>query len=186
MARGRADREERDVVPAPHSGHPMRPAPRMPRFSGRTVGPLHSRTPSPNPLLERTLNHFIRLGCGPDGPKRLVQSADAVLTILRKAAEAECWPGVLELARTAEPALALSGRWGAWGAVLEFALSASRALGDRQAEGWALHQLGVRALALGDEVTARSLLSQALVIRSEEGPAEAADVTASQLRQLIH
>jgi hypothetical protein len=158
--------------------------PRAGRFSARPGGGAYSRTSPPYHVIDRLLTHFIRLSSGPDGRERIVENADGVLATLRRGADVGCWPGVLELARTAEPAFALSTRWGAWEAVLEFALGASRALGDRSGEGWALHQLGVRAMALGDEESARSLFSQALAVRSEVGPPEAEDRTASLLRQL--
>ena len=45
---------------------------------------------------------------------------------------------------------------------LERCLAAAKAIGDRSAEAWALHELGSRALCLGDAGTARALLSQAV------------------------
>ena len=75
-----------------------------------------------------------------------------------------------------EGALVTGARWGAWAISLERCLAAAKALGDRSAEAWALHEIGTRALCVGDPGTARTLLSQAVALREsiDDIPAAAA------------
>jgi hypothetical protein len=55
-------------------------------------------------------------------------------------------------------------------------------MGDGAAvEGWALHQLGTKALCWGEPATAESLLNQALAIRQEVGAQSAIDATQHNL-----
>lgn len=137
--------------------------------------------PAPSPWLDRLVEHFVRTGVGPDGACRLAQSKDAVLSTAHQLAEAGRWADVLRLVRVAEPAFAANAWWGAWKTALCLALDASRVIGDKKVEGWALHQLGVRSLSLQDESTARELLGAALEVRESIGEQEAAEVTRSQL-----
>ena len=118
------------------------------------------------------------------GGERLVESSDAVLTTLRQAVEGGHWPGALELARVAEPAFEMGAHRGAWASALEMGLVAARAVGDRSAEGWALHEQGVRAIAIGSFDEAGELLSRALAIRTDVDDEEAAQQTRSQLARL--
>ena len=67
---------------------------------------------------------------------------------------------------------------------LEMGLVAARAVGDRSAEGWALHEQGVRAIAIGSFDEAGELLSRALAIRTDVDDEEAAQQTRSQLARL--
>lgn len=94
------------------------------------------------------------------------------------------WAQVLRLGRTVETPLILAGRWGAWEAVLGNELRAAHGLGDRTAEAWSLHQLGTRALCLGDTFTARVHLSEALRIRESLGDIDGAAVTRHNLEFL--
>ncbi len=71
----------------------------------------------------------------------------------------------LALARAADGALAMGLRWGAWERVLLDALASARALNRPCDEGWARHQLGTRALLLGDRPEAREHLAAALDLR---------------------
>lgn len=136
------------------------------------------------PWVERLVEHFTRMAAAPDGTARIVEQEGAVLAALRCAADIGCWHEALRLVRHTEPAFATSARWGAWKTVLELALAAGRKVGDRPVEGWALHQLGVRSLALGDEAEAQRQLSEALAVRREAGEDEAAELTESQLALL--
>jgi hypothetical protein len=149
----------------------------------RRTGPRSTTAPAA-PWVERLVEHFTRIAAGPDGTTKLVEQEGAVLAALRCAADAECWHEALRLVRHAEPAFASSARWGAWKVVLEHALAAGRKVGDRSVEGWALHQLGVRSLALGEEAEAERLLGEALAVRREAGEDEAAALTESQLALL--
>jgi hypothetical protein len=75
------------------------------------------------------------------------------------------WAEAIRLARAAESYLAQSRRWGAWEAVLNHALQASRVTSDRATEAWALHQLGTRMLCLGDERQGHILLKRSLSLQ---------------------
>src|SRR6185436_3755270 len=72
-------------------------------------------------------------------------------------------------------------RWGAWATVLERCLAAAKATKDRSAEAWALHQLGTRAVCLGEPARARALLSQAAAVRESLGDAAAAAISRQNL-----
>ena len=111
-------------------------------------------------------------------------SVDSIVIALGQGVSQRRWLRVLDLVRAVEPHVVEGGRWGAWEAALDAALAAARALGDRSAEGWALHQLGIRAMALGDDDRARTLLSDALAVRSGAGEIAQAAVTESQLATL--
>lgn len=91
----------------------------------------------------------------------------------------------LTLAGLVDAPLSLTGRWGPWGRTLEAARSAATALGDRSAEAWALHQQGVRALALGDAPTAHAVLSRAADLREADGDEEAVTATRRVLEDLL-
>jgi hypothetical protein len=114
----------------------------------------------------------------------LTDEADSILGILEWGAEAGSWPEVLRLGQAVEGALTLQGWWGAWERVLGWELRAARALEDRAAEGWALHQLGTRALCLEDASAARENLGEALRLREASGDFEGAAVTRHNLRLL--
>ena len=58
------------------------------------------------------------------------------------------------------------------------ASTAARSIGDRSAEAWALHQIGTRALCIGETRTARAVLGQAVQLR--HGLDDAVAVEASQ------
>ena len=69
--------------------------------------------------------------------------------------------------------------------MLEWALQAARALGNRAAEAWALHQLGTRALCLLDTATARAALTEALRLREALGDEIGAAVSRHNLQILL-
>ena len=133
------------------------------------------------PWAERALAHFTAWAEEQQTPDRLLEDADAVLRTLEWAVEAERWKDVLRLGRAVEGALALGGRWAAWAQVLQWVLQAARAPGNQAAEAWALHQLGTRALCLGDTVAARTSLTQALRMREALGDQAGAAVTRHNL-----
>jgi len=128
------------------------------------------------PWLERML--------ASDVPARSPEEAPAVLALLDAGARAERWDDVLRVARQATPAIAAGGRVGAWGVVVDHALVAARAAGDRAGEAWALHERGSRALCLGDRELAAAALGEALALREELGDARGAEVTRHNLAQL--
>ncbi|HEX2272645.1 MAG TPA: hypothetical protein VHG90_02095 [Acidimicrobiales bacterium] len=114
-------------------------------------------------------------------PQPVAAESGAILTVLRQLRDDGDDRAVLRLSRATERPLMLGRRWGAWRLVLEEQLSASRALGDRGSEAWALHQLGTRALCLGDEAAARADLGEALAIREDLGDRTGAAATRHNL-----
>ena len=98
-------------------------------------------------------------------PAALMEEAEALLRTQQSAAETRRSGEVLRIGRLLEGALILGGRWGAWANVLDRCLDAAKATGDRSAEAWALHQLGTRAVCLGDDGAGRSLLGRAAALR---------------------
>jgi hypothetical protein len=118
-------------------------------------------------------------------PDRLLEETEAILRTLEWATGAGRWTGVLRLGRAVEGALALGRQWGAWAQVLQWGLQAARGMGDRAAEAWALHQLGSRALCLGDAATARTSLIKALRLREAIGDRAGATVTRHNLNLLL-
>ncbi len=111
----------------------------------------------------------------------LLESSDALLRAQQHAADTRRWAEALRLGRLLEDALVLGARWGAWEFALERCLAAAKALGDRSVEAWALHQIGTRAVCLGDEGTARRLLTQSAALRLELGEHAAAAVSRRNL-----
>lgn len=118
----------------------------------------------------------------PDG---VLEAADAILYLLRWAVDAGRWRDVLHLGRAVEGALALGRRWGAWEQVLGWIGQAARALERPALLALALHQLGTRALCLGDTASARAALTEALQIREALGDQLGAAVTQHNLNVLL-
>ncbi len=116
-------------------------------------------------------------------PERLRDDLEPIIATLRGGAQDGEWRAVLRLARAADPAATVSKLWGAWETILAIALDAARQLGDEAQEAWALHQLGSRALCLGDTDEASRRLGEALRIRERIGD-HAAEITRHNLGQL--
>jgi hypothetical protein len=152
------------------------------------VGPVGEelrRSHDLSPWANRALDHFATFAERHlQDLEALAEEADSTLRILEWGAQAGNWAGVLRLGRAMEGALAVSGQWGSWERVLGWELDAARALGDRAAEGWSLHQLGTRALCLEDAFVARENLTEALDLRESLGDREGAAVTRHNLRLL--
>jgi len=77
--------------------------------------------------------------------------------------------------------VALARRWGAWRALLLDALDHAEATADTAGRAWALHQLGSRALCLGDRLAARACLAEARDLRWRTGDRAGAAVTQHNL-----
>jgi LysM repeat protein/GTPase SAR1 family protein len=91
----------------------------------------------------------------------------------------------LKLARGMEGALAVGRRWDAWNRVLHSALEAAQALEDLPAKAWALHQIGTRALCLGENAVARRHLIRAFILRQSIGDWVGSKVTRHNLDLLL-
>jgi hypothetical protein len=137
------------------------------------------------PWHERALAHFATWAEEQrQAPDRVLEVADAIIGVLRQAAQEGRWQAALRLGRAVEGALAVRGRWGAWAQTLEWELEAARQLEDRAAEAWSLHQSGTRALCLEDTSTARVDLTEALRLRESLGDWEGAAITRHNLNLL--
>ena len=102
-------------------------------------------------------------------PDVIAPEANTLLQLQKEAAFKGQSARVLGIGRALSPVLALAGRWDAWATVLDRNVFAARAIGDRSAEGLALHDAGTRALCVDDAATARRLLVQAIDIRTAAG-----------------
>ena len=114
----------------------------------------------------------------------LVEHSDAIVGALKHAVLSGNHAEVMALAHRAGDAVALSGRWDRWQEMLQQALASAKAAHDSAGEAWALHQLGSRALALGDVAAAQSALQAALHIRTALGDSNAIAVTQHNLELL--
>jgi hypothetical protein len=136
--------------------------------------------------MERAVDHFANLAANnASEPKRLLADLDALQRVHRWATEHGRWDQAIAMGRPVGNALALSGRWRSWEAVLDRTLEAARISGNRAAEGWALNELGARALGLGHDDVARTSLETALRIRESIGDRLGADITRHNLSHLI-
>jgi NB-ARC domain-containing protein len=114
-------------------------------------------------------------------PDRLLEESEALLRVQQIAVEARRHGEALRIGRLLEGALMVGARWGAWAIVLEHCLAAAKAIGDRSAEAWALHEIGTRALCLGEPGAARTSLSQAATLRDAIGEHDAAAASRTNL-----
>jgi hypothetical protein len=114
-------------------------------------------------------------------PLALLKEGDALLALLRWATAAGLSHEVIGLGRNIDSAFALGRRFGSWREVLELVRAAARDAGDRYAEAWALHQLGTRAMSLGDIDVGAALLRQAIAMRRELDDGDGAEVSINNL-----
>lgn len=117
--------------------------------------------------------------------KGVLQETIAIQNILKWAVKAGRWEEVIKLGRAVEDTLILGGRWDAWEHTLQWMLKAGRALGRIAAVGFALHQLGTRALGLEQKSAAESYLREALNVRESLGDEAGAAVTRNNLDILL-
>ncbi|KOG34398.1 ATP-binding protein [Streptomyces resistomycificus] len=104
-------------------------------------------------------------------PERVCAEADALLAALgllgpgtTPPAEDEESPTV-QLARTAAPAFAAGGHWGAWERALRSGAEASRLAGDVSEQAYFHHELGILALCGGQLDRARAELEASIGLR---------------------
>jgi hypothetical protein len=139
-----------------------------------------------NSWSKRALAHFVDWTAQHRAnPKLIATSAEAILLILRWAVAAQAWPEVKRLGHATEEALTLSGKWDMWAVVLKSIKAAARAQDDDAESAWALHQMGTRALGLGDRPAAEAALKDALSIRERLGDDSGAAVTRHNLKILL-
>ena len=134
---------------------------------------------------EKLLSYFIGWAERRSFADDFMQEADLLQRLLEWGSRAARWSQVLRLAIASEAALALNRQWEIWKKILEWALQAARALGDQVAEAWALHQLGSRALTIGEVNIARQILTEALRLRESLGDKAGAEITRHNLNLLV-
>jgi hypothetical protein len=132
--------------------------------------------------MERTLAYFVEWAqAHQNEPDQLLANADTILKILNWAVSAGKWADVLQLGRAIEGVLTLSGQWVAWEQVLCWLQQAGQILENPDAEAWALHQLGTRALCTGNIDQGQKWLSEALRLRETLGDHAGVAVTKHNL-----
>jgi hypothetical protein len=104
-------------------------------------------------------------------------AADAALAMIELAAERRDWTTVAELARAADAALFVAGRWQAWRHALGRGLEAAKATGDDAAAAFFPHQLGSLAVCLDEREDALRSLRDALALRERLGDVAGAALT---------
>jgi predicted ATPase len=138
------------------------------------------------PWFARAVVHFIDWTKERRNQHKLIAgSAAAILLLLQRAVAAQAWNEVRSLGHAVEEALTVSGKWDMWATVLNHINTAARAQGDIAEQAWVLHQLGTRALLLGDSAVARADLTDALDIRERLNDASGAAVTRHNLNILL-
>lgn len=118
-------------------------------------------------------------------PLQVLEEAGGILNLVSWAAKSGYWNQAFGLARAVESALALGRRWEAWGDLLQVMYQAAQATGDLGAKAWTLHQIGTRALCLGQEQTALRSLIHAYRLRQSLGDRAGAEVTRHNLSLLL-
>ncbi|MEU6351279.1 ATP-binding protein [Streptomyces sp. NPDC047072] len=104
-------------------------------------------------------------------PERVCAEADALLAALAVLVPATVPPAegeesvAVQLARTAAPAFASGGHWGAWERVLRSGTEAAQLAGEVSEQAYFHHELGVLALCDGQYDRARAELEAALGLR---------------------
>ena len=79
------------------------------------------------------------------------------------------WMHVASLGRAMDPYLSLHGLWGAWRKTLDEVKRAADSMKNLALQAWVLHQLGTYEIGMGNLGAARTLLEQAVKIRSQLG-----------------
>src|SRR5262249_22056397 len=163
---------QRALVIGTHSGH---------RLADGVADRLR-RTDDVNPWINRAITYFIGWA---ERYRRdshaLLDDSEALRCVQRQATDTRRWGEALRLGQILEGALVAGVRGDAWAMVLEQGLLAAKAIGDRTAEAWALHEIGSRALCIGETRGARSALSEALKLRESLGAAGPAAATRHNL-----
>ena len=128
------------------------------------------------PYIERAV-FFVTKWAQHTTPEKLQQESEAISYLLQWSIKQGRWNDVLLLGKPFESALALSGQWELQAQVLQRYAQAAENLGDNSAVAWALHQLGVRSLGLGQTSRAQNLLNKAFKLRQELGDLRGAELT---------
>ena len=98
-------------------------------------------------------------------PGYILEARCAVFALIGLGVKHELWMETFHAVRAVEAAFGAGKRWGSWEALLRIALAAARKMRDRNAEAWALHQLGSLVGAAGRTREGKKLLGAAIEIR---------------------
>ena len=109
----------------------------------------------------------------------------AILLLMKQAAGAQLWSEVRRLGHASEEALTVTGKWDQWANALKSIDKAAAMQGDIAERAWVQHQLGTRALLLGDRAAAEAALRDALGIRERLNDITGAAVTRHNLNILL-
>jgi hypothetical protein len=146
------------------------------------VGDRLRRTEDVNPSINRAITYYTAWA---ERYRRdvhaLLDESEALRRVQLHASNVRRWGEALRLGRILEGALVVGVRWDAWATVLEQCLLAAKATEDRAAEAWTLHQIGSRALCVGETRGARSTLSEALKLRESLGDTDGTSTTRQNL-----
>jgi hypothetical protein len=147
-----------------------------------SAGAVVRRDPAISAMRQQALTYFISVAESRQRtPRRLVQDHEAMVYLVQYALDTQRWAEGLRLVRAVEGSIALAGYWALWGRVLGWGLDAARHVEDQSGEAWALHQLGTRALCIGEAATASTMLTEALRIREAREDQIGAEVTRHNL-----
>lgn len=114
------------------------------------------------------------------------QVASTLFHLIQRAGEKKQWKNVVVIGKRLEQFYALKKKWDGWLKILKLIQLAAKYLKDQYLEGWALHQLGSRALCLDLKTEASELLNQALKIRKAIGDKGGLEVTQHNLNLLLN
>jgi hypothetical protein len=115
----------------------------------------------------------------------ILEERQALLSLLRWAVGEHSWPEAAILAQALDAPLALAGRWNLWKEELQLALPVAEALDEPGLQAWVYHQLGTRALCLGESSEGRDSLIRALRLRDSAGDRVGAVITRQNLSLLL-
>jgi len=134
------------------------------------LAPRIEATPEYQQCRERATDAYLQFAFEARGtPRRIARLAAPITAQMAWAAEHGRSDEALKLARTIDGPLADANRWDAWRDMLWRAHDIATRSGNPTAAGWAQHQLGTRALMLGDKPVARRHLADARRLRRESG-----------------
>ena len=112
-------------------------------------------------------------------------NSDTLWAVLHYALQRQKWAEIIDIATLMGQGLWMAQQWGRWRQVLILRWLAARSLQDKAAEATVLHDLGSRALCLGDGFTAQTCLIQAFQYRVELGDHRGASVTQHNLMMML-
>ncbi|MEM7771984.1 MAG: choice-of-anchor D domain-containing protein [Cyanobacteria bacterium P01_A01_bin.37] len=127
------------------------------------------------PWTDRSITYFTTWAQQQETMTSLLNTHSLLWWVAQLAFQRKQWEDVLSLCQILDHPFMLGKRWGRWRQMWELGLAAARSMGDGAAEAYAFHQLGSRALCLGDLFTAHTYLTEATqrraALRDEVGAA---------------